>query len=520
MPPICGQQCCVPDPTETSPVWAQHLPPGLTVAEVDLVGAGNLTRRWVARWRADPTTPVVFDDAGGWVTGEELEARTRRVAGRLSAAGLEAGDRLLVSAQATTDLVVAHIAALRLGLVVVPVNTAYRQREVAHVVADAWPRAAVVDDAERAGWILAASGATPILVIGPEVDLPDGPAEVGRQLELDSAALDDPAVLLYTSGTTGVAKGAPLSHRNLLASAEAVVLAWRWTPVDRLVLALPLFHLHGLGVGLHGSLCAGASIVLRPGFGADDLFDASRTHQASLFFGVPTMYARLAKSPRLGELARLRLCVSGSAPLPADLHAAVAERGGQRIVERYGMTETVMNVSNPYAGDRVPGTVGLALPGVDLRLDEGTDEILVRGPNVFSGYWQRPEATAESFVDGWFRTGDVGGFDDNGYLKIVGRRKELIISGGYNVYPREVEDVLRTHPGVGDVAVIGVADGVWGEAVVAFIEGGNIDANLGADLLSFAADLLAPYKRPKRVHQIARLPRNALGKVIKSELHE
>ena len=515
IPTICKQQCGVPDPTEIRPAWAQHLPAGLAVADVDLVGAGNLTRRWVARWETDPTAPVVFDEDGGWVTGDELEARTRRIADRLNAAGLVAGDRVLMSAQASIDLVVAHIAALRLGLVVAPVNTAYREREVAHVVADAGPRAAVVDDSERAGWIVAASGANPVLVVGPEVDLPDGPGAA-----LDNSALDDPAVLLYTSGTTGLPKGAPLSHRNLLASAQAVVLAWRWTPADRLVLALPLFHLHGLGVGLHGALCAGASVVLRPGFAADDLFDVSQTHQASLFFGVPTMYARLAQSARLSELARLRLCVSGSAPLPADLHAAIEERGGQRIVERYGMTETVMNVSNPYDGDRVPGTVGLALPGVDLRLDDGTDEILVRGPNVFSGYWRRPEATTESFTDGWFRTGDVGAFDSNGYLKIVGRRKELIISGGYNVYPREVEDVLRTHPGVGDVAVIGVADPVWGEAVIAFVEGGDPASGLEAALITFAADQLAPYKRPKRVHQVDRLPRNALGKVIKAELHE
>ena len=298
------------------------------------------------------------------------------------------------------------------------------------------------------------------------------------------------------------------------------MLAWRWTPEDRLVLALPLFHLHGLGVGLHGSLCAGASVVIRAGFGADDLFDTSRSHRASLFFGVPTMYARLAESPRIAELGRLRLCVSGSAPLPAELHEVIVNRGRQRIIERYGMTETVMNVSNPYDGERVPGTVGIALPGVDLRLDEGTDEILVRGPNVFSGYWNRPEATAESFDTDWFRTGDVGAFDHHGYLKIIGRLKELIISGGYNVYPREIEDVLRAHPGVGDVAVIGVPDPVWGEAVVAFVEGGENSAGFNAALVAFAADQLAPYKRPKRVHQVGHLPRNALGKVIKSELQE
>jgi malonyl-CoA/methylmalonyl-CoA synthetase len=226
------------------------------------------------------------------------------------------------------------------------------------------------------------------------------------------------------------------------------------------------------------------------------------------------MYARLGASPRLAELDRLRLCVSGSAPLPVDLHLAIAEGAGQRVLERYGMTETVMNVSNPYVGERRPGTVGFPLPGVELRLGPDTDEILLRGPNVFAGYWHRPDATAESFVDGWFRTGDVGAVDDDGYVAIVGRRKELIISGGYNVYPREVEDVLRAHPGVVDVAVVGAPDQEWGEAVVAYIEGDVVEA----EVLAFARTQLAPHKRPKRVHRRDALPRNALGKVVKGEL--
>ena len=492
------------------PAWSPHLPAGVGPAELARLGASGLTGRWVQHWARHPAQPVLFDDGAGWLSAAELEERTRRVAGRYRGAGLTSGDRLLLSAQGSVELVVAYVAALRLGLVVVPVNTAYREREVAQVVADSGPVGAVVDDRERAGWVVAASG-RPIPVFGTDVDLPDGPSD-----ELDAAAPDDPALMLYTSGTTGVPKGAPLSHRNLLASAEAVGLAWRWTPEDRLVLALPLFHLHGLGVGLHGTLTAGASAVLRPSFQADDVFQAVERHHASLFFGVPTMYARLAASARLAELARLRLCVSGSAPLPADLHGAVGTGGGQQILERYGMTETVMNVSNPYVGERRPGTVGFPLPGVELRLDEATDEISLRGPNVFAGYWNRPDATAEAFVDGWFRTGDVGAVDDDGYVAIVGRRRELIISGGYNVYPREVEDVLREHPGVGDVAVVGVVDPVWGEAVVAFVEGGDPQA----DLVSFAADRLAPYKRPKRVHLVDGLPRNALGKVTKADLHE
>ncbi len=284
------------------------------------------------------------------------------------------------------------------------------------------------------------------------------------------------------------------------------------------MLALPLFHIHGLGVGLHGTLTAGASAVLRPRFDVVDVLDQAAAHETTLFFGVPTMYARLADSDRLSELRRLRLCVSGSAPLSPELFASVAERAGQRILERYGMSETLMNVSNPYDGERRPGTVGLPLPGVEVRLAEGTDEILLRGPNVFAGYWERPEATAEAFPEpGWFASGDVGSYDDAGYLRIVGRRKELIISGGYNVYPREVEDVLRSHPAVHDAAVVGLPDPTWGggERVTAFVEADGVAEQ---ELLDLAAQQLAPYKRPKQVVFVDALPRNALGKVVKPEL--
>lgn len=271
---------------------------------------------------------------------------------------------------------VAHVGALRAGLVVLPVNTAYTARELAHVVADARPVAAIVDDADRGRQVAAADLTGTLRVLGTDVALPDGPTPP----HLDQAATDDPAIIAYTSGTTGAPKGAVLSHGNLLASAEALVLAWRWTPEDRLVLALPLFHLHGLGVGLHGTLVAGASAALRPGFAADDVIATVAEHDATLFFGVPTMWNRLVGASDAAGLHRLRLGVSGSAPLPAELHDRIAAATGQRVIERYGMTETVMNVSNPYDGERRPGTVGFPLPGVDLRLAEGTDEILLRGP--------------------------------------------------------------------------------------------------------------------------------------------
>jgi malonyl-CoA/methylmalonyl-CoA synthetase len=337
----------------------------------------------------------------------------------------------------------------------------------------------------------------------------------------------DPAIIGYTSGTTGRPKGAVLSHTNLLAGAEAVRLAWRWDDADRLVLCLPLFHMHGLGVGLHGTLLVGGSAVLQDGFGPADVLDAVTTHEATLFFGVPTMYHRLAASERVGELARLRLCVAGSAPLAAELHERLQTAAGVRVLERYGMTETVMLVSNPYDGERRPGAVGIPLPGVELRLAEAKEvaggaagEVQVRGPNVFAGYWRRPDATAEAFTpDGWFRTGDLGELDPDGYVRLVGRAKELIISGGFNVYPREVEDVLARHPAVAEVAVVGLPSAEWGEEVTAclVLQPGAVAPTVD-ELRAFGRADLSPFKLPRRVVVVAALPRNALGKVVRHQL--
>jgi malonyl-CoA/methylmalonyl-CoA synthetase len=488
-----------------------HLPPGTDPAGADVLAEGTLPAAWARHFAAQPHRPILFDAARGWVTAGELDAASRQVAARLYRAGLRPGDRLLVSAATSLDLVEAHVGALRLGLVVLPANTAYREREVTHLVTDASPAAALVDDPERAAWIQRASGGR-TLVVGPEVDLPDGPA-VG----VDNAAPADPALLCYTSGTTGTPKGAVLSHANLLASSQSVRLAWRWSAEDRLLLALPLFHFHGLGVGLHTTLLAGASAVLLPRFDPDAVLDAAAKHDATLFFGVPTMYARLAASPRLAELSRLRLCVTGSAPMPAALFERIEEGSGQRLVERYGTTESGMNVSTPADGERRPGTVGLPLPGVELRL-AGDGEIQVRGPSVFSGYWNNPAATEDAFArGGWFRTGDIGELDDDGYLRVVGRAKELIITGGLNVYPREVEEVLGTHPAVAEVAVVGLPDDEWGERVTAFVVPAG-EPPEPEELLAHAVGQLAPFKRPRAVHFVESLPRNAMGKVLRQEL--
>jgi malonyl-CoA/methylmalonyl-CoA synthetase len=442
----------------------------------------------------------VQDVDGTWMTSGELEERTRRAALGLLGAGLARGDRVLLTAGTSARLVIAYVAALRAGLVVVPVNPDYTETEVRHVVEQARPAAAVVEDAALG------LGATPIL--GLELDRtrsPDAP--------IDRAGTDDPALLVYTSGTTGRPKGVPLTHGNLLAGATAVNVAWHWTPEDRLLLTLPLFHIHGLGVGINGSLCTGAAVVLRPRFDVEDVA-ARAADGVSLFFGVPAMYQRLAAAGRADALARLRLLVSGSAPLPAALATAVAEQAGQIPLERYGMTETVMLTSNPYEGPRKPGTVGLALPGVELRLAE-SGEVEVRGPNVIAGYdgGAEPEAFTD---DGWFRTGDLGDRDDDGYLTLVGRSKELIITGGYNVHPREVEEVLETHPDVREAAVVGRQSERWGEEVTAVVVAERQVE--GEALRAHAAERLAPYKVPKRIEFAAELPRNALGKVVRTAL--
>ena len=446
---------------ECSSTPPSHLEAG-DVYDPTAARAGNLPTAWGRAWTADPTAPQIHDPDRGWLSRGDLESESALRAGRLARLGLSAGDRVLLCAESSWDLVASYVACHRLGLVVMPTNTAYGPRELAHVIDDARPRVALVDDPERRRAIEDLDRG--LHCLEPAIDLPDGATP-----PLDASAPDSPAMISYTSGTTGRPKGAVLSHANCLASAEALRLAWRWTEADRLLLALPLFHMHGLGVGLHGTLQTGGSAVLFRGFRPDEILDGIDGFAASLFFGVPTMYHRLASHPGAGALARLRLCVSGSAPLPAALHAEIERVGGSRVLERYGMTETLMLVSNPYSAERRPGSVGWPLPGVELRLSDDPAEIEVRGPNVFSGYWERPEANAESFTeDGWFRTGDLGSIDEQGYVSIVGRAKELIISGGYNVYPREVEDALRAHPAIEDVAVVGEPSSEWGERVVAY----------------------------------------------------
>ena len=414
----------------------------------------------------------------------------------------------------SVDALVSHVGALRAGLVVVPANTAYSESELAHIVRDVRAECAIVDREDQADWVRRA--APEALVTGPELALPDGdPGAV------DSAGPDDPALICFTSGTTGAPKGAVLRHRQLLAATGSVTRAWRMSPDDRLVHALPVFHAHGLVVGAYGTLSSGGSAVLLPGFDPGAVAAAVRADRATLFFGVPTMYHRLVTSGRASDLAGLRLCVSGSAPLPSELHAEASAAIGSVVLERYGMTETLMNTSNPYAGERRAGTVGFPLPGVEVAFDDA-GQVLLRGPNVFDGYFERDSANAEAFRDlddgggPWFVTGDLAE-DVDGYLMIRGRSKELIISGGFNVYPTEVEDVLSGCPGVAEVAVTGTPSDEWGEEVTAWVVADGAAPTVEG-LRAHCTGRLAPYKQPRRIRVVDALPRNALGKVVRSLL--
>jgi malonyl-CoA/methylmalonyl-CoA synthetase len=494
--------------------WSPHLATGAReFSPSDLVAGGSLPVVWAERWRAAPTAPVLLDRMGeprDWCHAGELDERTRAEASRLAERGLAPGDRLLWSCAPSLEAVVSCVGALRLGAVVVPANPAYSDRELEHIVRDVRPTMAVTDSNDRSAAIVSSSaGATTVL--GPADQRQPPPS---YEPILDASAPDDPALIVYTSGTTGAPKGAVLSHANLLAGVGTLVVAWGWTPEDRLALALPLFHVHGLCAGLFGTLAAGGSAVLTR-FDPSSLLDDAARHRATLFFGVPTMYSRLLASGRAGELASLRLCVSGSAPLPIEVFDRLAGEAGFRPLERYGMTETLLTLSNPLVGERRAGSVGFPLPGVRARVDDD-GALWVRGPSVFAGYWEKPAANAECLRDGWFRTGDVVSVDPDGYFRIRGRSGDLIITGGYNVYPAEVEDVLLAHPAVAEVAVTGEPSPEWGESVVAWVVAdGALDLD---DLASFAAARLAPYKRPRAVRLLDALPRNAMGKVERSAL--
>jgi malonyl-CoA/methylmalonyl-CoA synthetase len=466
-----------------------------------------------------------------WLIGEdvaetygELRTQVAHMAGRLASFGVKAEDRVAAQIEKSHHALHLYLGCLWLGAVYLPLNNGYTAAEIGYFLGDAEPALFVVDPASPHLAIgnvqlatLAQNGSGTLL------------AKDAEPLPCARMAPDDLAAMLYTSGTTGKPKGAMLTRSNLASSAATLVEAWQFTRHDVLIHALPIFHVHGLFVATNTVLAAGASVHLLPKFDVDAVID--RFERATCLMGVPTFYTRLLASPRLDKTTavHMRLFVSGSAPLLAETHREFSERTGHAILERYGMTETMMNTSNPYLGARVPGTVGPPLPGVSLRVAEAeTGRMLpqgdigmieVKGPNVFAGYWRNPEKTAAEFrEDGYFITGDLGKVDADGYVHIIGRGKDLIISGGLNIYPKEVEEAIDALPGVTESAVVGVADADFGEAVAAVIVG---DSQLTAEgIMTGLREALARFKLPKTIIFVSELPRNTMGKVQKSVLRE
>lgn len=421
----------------------------------------------------------------------DIERRSNRVAWWLQSKGIGYGDRVAVYLANRVEMIDLYLAVLKLGAIFVPVNILYRERELAHILADAEPKLYLTEEELDQNW----------------ESFPEARPALPPQLDGDSAAC-----LVYTSGTTGASKGATLTHNNFASNAMNIVAAWGMTASDRLLLALPLFHVHGLGNGLHGWLLSGLRMRLLERFESKATEGEFQDFQPTVFFGVPTMYVRMLDWT--GSLGA-RLFVSGSAPLPPHVLEEFRQRFGETILERYGMTETLMIASNPYYGERKVGSVGPALPGISVRRDEGTGEVLVKGPNVFAGYWRKPEATAAAFVKGWFRTGDICRVDEDGYLTLEGRKSDLIIAGGFNVYPREIEEFLLEQPEVADAAVAGRRDAAKGEVPVAYLVLRSGAAWDEGSLKTRCAQALASFKVPREFVLLEQLPKNALGKVQK-----
>ncbi len=488
----------------------------------------------LAAAHAGNTAPFIQRAGASDLSFDGFLARAARLAHVLTENGLTPGDRVVVQAPKSVEMVALYIATIQAGGVFLPLNTAYTRDEVAYFVGDAEPKVIVCDPGSAAAMAgLAGQVGATLLTLGTDGSgtLTGGLAE--RPATFDTVQRDpgDLAALLYTSGTTGRSKGAMLTHDNLLSNARTLTSHWRITEGDVLIHALPIFHTHGLFVALNTSLIAGARVHFMPAFDLDAILAA--LPKATLLMGVPTFYTRLLADPRLTRerAANMRLFISGSAPLLAETHLAFTRRTGHHILERYGMTETNMITSNPYDGERRAGTVGQPLPGVEVRLTnpETGDPVAqaevgmieVRGPNVFKGYWRMPEKTAAELRDnGFFITGDLGQVSGDGYLSIVGRAKDLIITGGYNVYPKEIEDVLNDIAGVAESAVFGIPHADFGEAIIAAVvpeKGARPDPET---LSHVVADKLARFKHPRRYEIVDALPRNTMGKVQKNVLRD
>ncbi len=477
--------------------------------------------------------PFLQLDDGQVVSYDSFLKRAAQIARVLQSNGVSPGDRIVVQAPKLADTIALYAAAVQAGAVYLPLNTAYTLAELDYFISDAQPAMIVCDskDELEIGKRAARSGAKLRTLGGVSASLSSEADAQPCVFETLDRAPDDLAALLYTSGTTGRSKGAMLSHQNLLSNAQVLVDLWGITNDDRLIHALPIFHTHGLFVAMNTSLLAGSRVRLMEKFDLGAILD--ELPQSTLLMGVPTFYTRLLADDRFTEeiTGNMRLFVSGSAPLLAETHQAFETRTSHQILERYGMTETNMNSSNPYSGERRAGTVGMALPGIEVIVtNPDTGEPLpqgevgmieVRGPNVFKGYWQMPDKTAEELRDnGFFITGDLGQYSKDSYLSIVGRSKDLIITGGYNVYPKEIEDVLNDIDGILESAVFGTPDNDFGEAIIAALvaePGAQPDME---QIARTVEDRLSRFKHPRRYELVSELPRNTMGKVKKNVLRE
>lgn len=490
----------------------------------------QLSRNW-----SDPQKTFLTTKSGKRWTYADVEASSARMANTLVAAGVEPGDRVAVQTDKSPEAIMLYLGCLRAGAVYLPLNTAYTLSELEYFFSDAEPSMVVVRPSkhDETAPLAQRLGVKHCVTLGIDgtgslIDMSKGKPETFSGVP---RAADDIAAILYTSGTTGRSKGAMLTHNNLASNAKSLTEYWCFTKDDVLIHALPIFHVHGLFTATNVILNSNASMLFLPKFDADDIFAV--LPKATSMMGVPTFYVRLIPDERLTPQAtkHMRLFVSGSAPMLAETHRAFTAKTGHKILERYGMTETGMNTSNPYDGERVPGAVGFPLPGVSLRIADAETGaelphgeigvIEVKGPNVFKGYWRMPEKTASEFrEDGYFITGDLGKIDEKGYVHIVGRGKDLVISGGYNVYPKEIESQIDEMNGVVESAVIGLPHPDFGEGVAAVVvleEGSNITE---ADVLAHLDGKLAKFKMPKRVMFVDAFPRNTMGKIQKNILRD
>ena len=499
----------------------------------------NLYQILEAQFPKTPDTCAFETPEGRYYTFDDLRAGSAKIANWLTGLGIPRGSRVGVQVEKSVEAVMLYLGALRAGMVFLPLNTAYRESEIGYFLKDAEP-AVVVCSPGNLAWvepIARECGCAVVKTLGESADgtLIDAARSCSARFKTVTSKPDELAAILYTSGTTGRSKGAMLSHRNLASNAITLKRYWQWQKGDVLLHALPIFHVHGLFVALHAALLNGSKTLWLPKFDADQIIRL--LPRATVMMGVPTFYVRLAADDRLNRrlVSKMRLFISGSAPLLTETFAAFHARTGHVLLERYGMSETIMLTSNPVDGERRAGTVGFPLPGVSVRIvgDDGRviakrksgasaiGGVQVRGPNVFSGYWRMPEKTREEFTaDGWFKTGDMGKWDAQGYLHLVGRNKDLIITGGYNVYPKEIEMLIDDMPGVEESAVVGVAHPDFGEAVTAAVVA---RPGVTLDPQAMIADIkskIANYKVPKKIVVVESLPRNAMGKVQKNLLRE